>query len=147
MKLNFEKINGSLAVALSLNYPEQWKEVMEQRLCDIDGTFLGFVDTYYFLAHIIPTSWTVVDFGCAYNPQAYYFRKHKKFIGVNLKQPNNPTKKFHFENTELFDGTIADYLKTNPLVEKAFAICNNVSSPDTELVRKYFPNCYIFYTA
>ena len=142
-ELTFEEINNNLAQELATNYPDMYKEVLEQRYCDIDGSFLGFVKVYFHLSKIIPKDWIVIDFGCAYNPQSYYFRRHKKFIGVNAGK----LKKFHFENTELFDGTISDYLKQKPEVEKVFAICNNVPSPETKLIREYYPNCYIYYTA
>ena len=138
-----EKINDNIACELAEKYPEMFREVLEQDMVDIDGTFLGFVDTYYYLSKLIPKSWTIVDFGCAYNPQAYYFRKHRAFIGVNA----GIRKRFHFENTDLFDGTIADYLKQNPPKEKVFAICNNVPSAETSLVREYYPNCFIYYVA
>jgi len=140
---NAEKINGNLACELAEKYPEMFREVLEQDMVDIDGTFLGFVDTYYYLSKLIPTSWIIVDFGCAYNPQAYFFRKHRAFIGVDT----GIRKRFHFENTELFNGTITDYLKQKPLKEKVFAICNNVPSAETSLVREYYPNCYIYYVA
>ena len=139
----FEDINGNLAVKLAEKYPKMFKEVLEQGSCDIDGTFLGFVYTYYLLSKIIPKDWIIVDFGCAYNPQSYYFREHRAFIGVD----KGIRKRFHFKNTDLFDGTIKDYLKTNPPKEKVFAICNNVPSKETELVRKYYPNCFIYYVA
>jgi len=138
-----EKINNNLAVKLAEKYPKMFKEVIEQNMCDIDGTFLGFVSTYYYLSKLIPKSWTIVDFGCAYNPQAYYFRGHKVFIGIDIGK----RKRFHFENTDLFEGTIADYLKTQPPKDKVFAICNNVPSNETKLVREYYPNCFIYYVA
>ena len=136
-----EKINDKLVCELAEKYPKMFKEVLEQDMCDIDGTFIGFVDIYYYLSKVIPKSWTIVDFGCAYNPQAYYFRKHRAFIGVDVGK----RKRFHFENTDLFEGTIADFLKQNPLTEKVFAICNNVPSGEKELVRKHYPNCFIYY--
>lgn len=138
-----DQINNNLACELAEKYPKMFKEVLEQKMCDIDGTFLGFVDIYYFLSKYIPKSWTIIDFGCAYNPQAYYFRKHRAFIGVN----KGIRKRFHFENTDLFNGTIIDYLKQKPPKEKAFAICNNVPSKETALVRKYYPNCFVYYVA
>ncbi len=137
------QINNNLACALAEKYPKMFKEVLEQDMCDIDGTFMGFVDTYFFLSKLIPKSWTIVDFGCAYNAQAYYFRKHRAFIGVN----KGIKKRFHFKNTDLFDGTIKDYLKQRPLTNKIFAICNNVSSEETKLVREYYPNCFVYYVA
>ena len=136
-------LNDNLSLVLFRDYRKMYDKVLSQKYCDIDGDFLGFVDVYFHLSKIIPKNWTVIDFGCAYNPQSYYFREHKKFIGVNAGK----LKKFHFENTELFDGTISDYLKQKPEVEKVFAICNNVPSPETKLIREYYPNCYIYYTA
>ena len=140
---NAEKINGNLACELAEKYPKMFREVLEQKMCDIDGTFLGFVDTYYYLSKLIPKSWTIVDFGCAYNPQAYYFLEHRAFIGVDI----GIIKRFHFKNTDLYNGTIADYLAQKPPIEKVFAICNNVPSAEKEMVRHYYPNCFIYYVA
>ena len=141
MDNQFEKINEELGKALFKNYPEMVKRVQGQKMCDIDGSFLGFVDTYYYLSKIIPLNWTVIDFGCAYNPQAYFFRKHKKFIGVDFVI----RERFKFENTVLFEGKISDYLKTKPNDYMVFAICNNVPSDEAKLVREYFQDCFIFY--
>jgi len=138
-----EKINGNLACELAEKYPKMFKEVLGQEMCDIDGTFLGFMDTYYYLSKLIPKGWIIIDFGCAYNPQAYYFREHKAFIGVDT----GIRKRFRFENTDLFEGTISDYLKNNPPTEKVFAICHNVPSEEKNLVRNYYPNCFVYYVA
>ena len=140
-----EQINNNLACELAKKFPKMFRKVLGQKMCDIDGTFLGFMDIYYFLAKVIPKSWTIVDFGCAYNPQAYYFRKHRAFIGIDIDKEIR--ERFHFENTDLFLGTIADYLRQEPPRKKVFAICNNVPSNETELVRKYYPNCFIYYVA
>lgn len=136
-----EKINNNLACALAEEYPKMFKRVLEQSDVDIDGTFLGFMDTYYYLSKFIPKGWAVVDFGCAYNPQAYYFRKHRAFIGVDIGK----RKRFHFENTDLYQGTITDFLAQKPPKEKVFAICNNVPDAETSLVREYYPNCFVYY--
>ncbi len=141
--LEFEEINGNLGKELMTNYLGMFKNVLKQRWCDIDLDFLGFVDTYFYLSKIIPLHWTVIDFGCAYNPQAYFFRNHKKYIAVD----NGVEEIFCFENTIRFNGSISDYLKQEPDTEEVFAICNNVTSKDTELVRKYYPNCFIYYTS
>jgi len=140
--MSFKKINGNLVRELTEKYPEMFNDVLRQEECDIDLDFLGFVDTYYYLSKIIPKHWTVADFGCAYNPQAYFFRKHKAFIGVNL----GIKKRFKFDNTILFNGTIADYLRQKPIKECVFAICNNVPSNETKMVREYYPNCFVYYT-
>ncbi|MDD5589069.1 MAG: hypothetical protein PHP92_03395 [Candidatus Nanoarchaeia archaeon] len=140
-----DEINNQLVYKLKNKYPKMFKEVLEQKYCDIDGTFLGFMDTYYYLSKIVPKDWIIIDFGCAYNAQSYYFRKHKKFIGIDLK--HEIKKRFYFKNTKIFEGKISDYLKLNPPTEKNFAICNNVPSKEIELVRKYYPNCFVYYTA
>lgn len=137
----FEDINNNLVCELAEKYPKMFKQVMEQDDCDIDGFFLGFVDIYYFLSKIIPRDWIIVDFGCAYAPQAYYFRKHKKYIGVNPTE----IKKFSFKNTEYFIGTIKDYLNTKPEQNKRFAICSYVTSNQTDLVRKYYQDLFVYY--
>jgi len=139
--VGFEKINNNLVRKLRKKYPKMFEYVLKQRWCDIDLDFMGFVDTYYYLSKIIPKHWTVIDFGCAYNPQAYFFRNHKSFIGVDC----STEKQFQFKNTILFKGTIADYLKQNPIKGGVFAICNNVPSEETKMIREYYPNCFIYY--
>jgi len=49
----FQKINNKLVSQLAKKYPQMFKEVLEQKNCDIDETFLGFVDTYYYLSNIL----------------------------------------------------------------------------------------------
>jgi len=139
--MKFEQINGNLVKKLLKKYPKMFKDVLKQKYCDIDYSFLGFVDTYYYLSKIIPKYWTVIDFGCAWNTQAYFFRKHKAYIAVD----NGVSERFCFENTTIFKGSIASYLKQNPPSREIFAICNYVPSNDTKLVREYYSNCYIFY--
>jgi len=140
--MSFGELNDKLLDILIKEYPKMTDKVFKQPMCDIDGEFLGFVDTYYYLSQIIPKDWTVIDFGCAYNPQAYYFRQHKKFIAVDF----GLKERFKFKNTKLIDNSIAEYLKTKPEKHKVFAICNNIPSSETKLVKNYYMDCFIFYT-
>lgn len=128
---------------LRLLCPEQCDKVFGQQYADIDGDFLGFVDTYYYLSKLIPKHWIVIDFGCAYAPQAYYFRKHKEYIGICP----SVDKRFFFENTTHCTDTIKGWLEKAGKMntDEVFAICNYVPSPETELVRQTFKNCYVFY--
>lgn len=48
--------------------PDQIERVMMKQDCDIDATFLGFIEVYRALASIIPHHWTVIDLGCTYAP-------------------------------------------------------------------------------
>jgi len=53
------------------------------------------------LAALIPLHFTVVDLGCAYAAQSYYFRRHWKYIGVDgwakdrIAAPNTPCPCVH----------------------------------------------------
>lgn len=140
--MEFEYINRNLLLALRYEYPEQCDEVFSQDMCDIDGSFLGFVDTYYHLSKIIPKDWIVIDFGCAYNPQAYFFRSHKKFVAVDIDK----CKKFKFENTEIHEDGLVKYIQHNPNNFKVFAICNNVPTDKVDLIRSHYKDMFIFYT-
>lgn len=142
-----EKINRNLANVLYTKFRKQWDRVMSQKMCDIEPDFMGFVDTYYYLSKIIPRDWTVIDFGCAYAPQAYYFRKHKAYVGVDYGKGVDfgVKERFCFKNTELFNGSIEDYIKSYGGYHKVFAICNYVPSGQVALIRKHYTDLFVFY--
>jgi hypothetical protein len=105
---------------------------------------MGFVLTYKHLADLIPKDWTVVDLGCAYNPQNWYFRRHHKYIAVD----NQTTERFVFPNTELYHGNIETWISEHQVEidpKTTFAILNYVPSVDAEIVKSAFENLYIFY--
>ena len=62
---------------------DQKRAVFGQERCEIEPEFLGFVKIYKNLSEIIPKHFTVIDFGCAYNPQSFLFKDHKQFIAVD----------------------------------------------------------------
>ena len=121
----------------------QIKEVFSQDRCDIDGEFLGFTDIYENLSKIIPKYMTVIDFGCAYAPQAYYFTKHFKYIGVD----SEPMTQFSTHNSEFFIMSIQNFIKNEKYIKEiSFAICSYVPDFDAqELVRNTFPNTFVYY--
>ena len=112
--------------------------------------------TYYYLSRMIPKDWTVIDVGCAYNPQSYLFQGHKRHIAI---EPKWLDKDFHFEyfqapNTELLFMTGQEFIENmlptlNLDLNKTFAICNYVpewyGENPMELVRHTFHNCYVYY--
>ena len=112
--------------------------------------------TYYYLSRMIPKDWTVIDVGCAYNPQSYLFQGHKRHIAI---EPKWLDRDFHFEyfqapNTELLFMTGQEFIKNelpkmNLDLDKTFAICNYVpewyGENPMELVRHTFHNCYVYY--
>ena len=111
--------------------------------------------TYYYLSRMIPKEWTVIDFGCAYNPQSYLFQCHKRHIAI---EPKWLDKDFHFEyfqapNTELLFMTGQEFIenelpKMNLDLNKTFAIVNYVPSGACNLmVRETFKNVWAYYPA
>ena len=111
--------------------------------------------TYYYLSRMIPKHWTVIDIGCAYNPQSYLFQSHARHIAV---EPVWLDKDFHFEyfkapNTELLfmngQTFIKDKLpKLDLNLKTTFCIVNFVPSDEVcQMARNIFPNIFTFYPA
>lgn len=116
--------------------------------CDIGPEFLGFMHVYEPLSKIIPKHWTVVDLGCAYAPQAWYFRNHKAYIGVN---PGSKDERFSWQNTDHFEGTIQEFIAQRIALldlNEVFGICSYVPpwyELNKEDMRRAFPNLFTFY--
>jgi hypothetical protein len=124
-------------------YLPQLNAILEAGDGDIQPDFLGFTSTYRHLALMIPLHWTVVDFGCSYAAQSYYFRKHKKYIGVD----GWATTRIAASNTEHRSMTIEAYLKHYREFEgkgPVFAICNYVPT-STAALRAAYTSLFVFY--
>ena len=114
-------------------------EVESQKTEDFNEGFLGYVDTYYYLSKIIPNDKVILDLGCGYAAQAYFFQAHKKYIGVDT----NGAKKFTFPNTEMYDMSIEEFMNKHVLnPEEVFAICNYVPGEhkQKQKIFQMFPN-------
>lgn len=133
---------------LSVIPNDQLEEVFTGEYCDIDVEFMGFTEQYKALSEIIPKHFTIIDMGCAFAAQSYYFEKHRAYIGVDIF---NKAKRFHTNNTTLIICSIQEFIKNRlPIMgldlESTFAICNYM--PDFEaakMVREKFPNVFVFY--
>ena len=125
----------------------QQEAVFGQEMCDIDAEFLGFMEVYESLAKLIPKHWTVIDLGCAYAPQCYYFANHKEYIGVDIAD----CIRFSTPNTVHFKESIEEFVtkrakKFDP--EKTFAICSYVppwGNDNMKIVRENFKNVFTYY--
>jgi hypothetical protein len=141
-----EEINLELFNYIKEHHPEQIEEVFKQDEVEILPDFLGFIATYYYLSKIIPLHFTVIDFGCGYNAQSFYFKNHKHYIGVD-GWPG--IKRFQAPGTDFYECHISEFIKNNKFdVDSVFAICSYV--PDwnyrnRELVKENFSNVFIFY--
>lgn len=50
---------------------------------ECDYSFLGFENVYRAVKSIVPEDKVIIDLGCCYAFQSWYFRNHKKYIGVD----------------------------------------------------------------
>lgn len=114
---------------------------------ELDYTFLAFEEVYKSVLNFVPKGKTIIDLGCAYAPQAYYFTEYSKYIGVDVFVPD-----IHFTtaNMTLYQMSAQQFCK-KVIDEKwdldnCFAICSYV--PDViarKCVRETFPNCLAYY--
>ena len=135
--------------ALHMIPQDQLDRVLGQDMCDIDPTFLGFTEVYLHLSEIIPTYWTVVDLGCAFAPQVFFFKDHRSYIGVDLYTK----ERFTTPNATFYNMTIADFIDQHgPSFDQdtTFAICSYVPewhNDNMRLARDAFKNVFTYYPA
>lgn len=127
---------------------EQVEDICKEYAGDIDVSFLGFTQIYKNLSEIIPKHFTVIDFGCGYNPQCFLFQEHKRFIAVNPDMG----KVFKTSTCELYNMTTGEYIEKHlheHNIEETFAICAYVppwyGEDSIELVRHNFKNVFTYY--
>ena len=114
---------------------------------EMDYTFLAFEEIYKSILNFVPKGKTIIDLGCAYAPQAYYFTEYRGYIGVDIQIPD-----VHFitPNMKLYNMSIQEFCKKVTKekwsLEKFFAICSYVPDADArKCVRDTFPNCLVYY--
>lgn len=143
-------MNTRIDPAFGLLPADQVERVFNQEMCDIDSEFLGFTKVYLALASIIPKHWTIVDLGCAYSPQAFIFRDHKAYIGVDLGLAK---ERFEAPNTTHHTMPIAEFIENHRAdfdQKTTFAICSYVPPwhhDNTALTRANFENVFTYYPA
>lgn len=67
---------------------------------ECDFTFLGFEDVYKAVTLFTSRNKTIIDIGCAYAFQSWYFRDYKRYIGVDCGIRNNDV--LHTENSQYY---------------------------------------------
>ena len=133
--------------ALHLIPVEQLHRVFSQDMCDIDTEFLGFTEIYLALSLIIPKHWTIIDLGCAFAPQAFIFRDHKAYIGVDM----GDRERFVAPNTTHYVMTISAFIEQHaPSFDQdtTFAVCSYVPpwhDDNMALARAAFKNVFTYY--
>lgn len=127
-------------------YPKMVDRVMKAGQGNIDLTFLGFLDTYRALATIIPRGRTVIDLGCCYAFQSWFFKDHKD-IGVDVI---SRTHRISLPGHKHYQLTIKDFYEApaSYITGPTFAICNYVPpwyGGSEEHVRKRFTDLFVYY--
>lgn len=128
---------------------------------EIGPDFMCFEEPYQAAVRVADKDSIILDLGCAYAPQAYYFSKCKHYIGVDLPlmlpenpfdYPNiKPETRFHPDNARFYIMTIQQFIQTvlpklKLDINHVIAVCSAI--PDTqarEMVAKTFPVHYISY--
>lgn len=129
---------------------------------ECDHTFLGFEKVYKAVTLFVPKSKIIIDLGCAYAFQSWYFRDYAKYIGVDYDTKENDVLKT--ENSEFYFMSIQKFIKEYvwedqygfreirlpgmgpKRLEDVFAICSYVVDEKAQrLVRETFPNCLVYY--
>ena len=110
-------------------------------------SFMGFTRVYKSLLNIVPKHFTIIDLGCCYAAQCYYFKDYKQYIGVDVLEE----ERFATENTIHYQKSIQIFIEhilpsLNLNLKQCFAICSYVPDEEaTELARKTFPNILVYY--
>jgi hypothetical protein len=127
---------------------EQFDSVFNQYGCEIEPGFLGFTDIYEHLSKIIPKHFTIIDLGCAYAPQCFYFSKHKSYVGVDISH----LVRFHCANSKFYEMSIQDFIAKHLqelYLPETFAICSYVpygtEGDMRNIVGAAFKNCFTYY--
>ena len=145
---NEDRYYNKCLVELNELIPQDDKRrILSQTYCELDDTFMGFINVYKPLSELIPKSKIVIDFGCYLAAQSYFFKNHKEYIGVDIVD----MERFTPHNAKHYVGTIEEFIKEkkNDISDNNllyFAICSYV--PDfksTELVRQTFKNVCCYY--
>lgn len=141
------RVRDEVDPALRLLPRDQVERIMAYASGDIGYEFLGFTEIYFALASIIPSYWTIVDLGCAYAPQAFIFKDHKAYIGVD----RGDGERFTAPNTTHYRLSIGEFIAQHGAAleqDSTFAICSYVppwGEDGVELARRFFKNVFTYY--
>lgn len=115
---------------------------------ECDCTFLGFEQIYKAVTMFVPRGKVIVDLGCVYAFQSWYFRDYRKYIGIDSGLSVKDV--LQTENSEFYFVTIQHFIKNvfpalGYSLDNVFAVCSYV--PDKyarKIVRDFFPHCLVY---
>lgn len=132
---------------------------------ELDYTFLGFEEVYKAVTLFVPKNKIILDLGCGYAFQAWYFKDYRKYIGVNVSTACECVLNIlETGNSDFYHMTIQDFIRQYvreeregfceirlpgmepQSIENVFAICSYVPGENVrKLVRETFPYCLVYY--
>ena len=139
-------------------------EVSYTASAELDYEFLGFESVYKAVTLFVPKNRIIIDFGCGYAFQSWYFKDYRKYIGVDVgHEAENVLNILETGNSDFYNMRIQEFIRKYvkrdgyscwiklpgeefQRTENVFAICSYV--PDTgaqRLVRETFPHCLVYY--
>lgn len=121
----------------------------ETASAELDYTFLGFEDVYKAVTMFVPKNKIIIDLGCGYAFQSWYFRDYSGYIGVDFFTNDKDVLKT--DNSWFYRMSIQNFIQDifhtlGYRKEEVFAICSHV--PDAvarDMVRRFFPCCLVYY--
>ena len=161
-----DRLTQELLTGIETLWPTEYRRVCDKVMGngDIDVTFVGFIDIYEALAKIIPKHHVIFDVGCAYAFQAYYFRNHIKYVGIDVPPASDEDRRAHpclecrdvdarlqTPNSFYYPRHIHQAKDLLEIKERetgdnpTFAICSYVPGRVGDIVREVFHNCFIYY--
>ncbi len=155
-----EALSLDLYYEIEREYPSfRISDVISKYKSDIDKEFLGFLQPYWFLSQVLDKDLTIIDLGCGYGLQSYYFRKFKRYIGIDVLsfvdniEELKPTEvivvKLPVPNAEYYSRIInnmtkADFQNIGVDFNNSFAIVS-YSIQRTHKVCNLFTKKYVYY--
>lgn len=132
---------------------------------ELDYEFLGFEEVYKAVTLFVPKNRVIIDFGCGYAFQSWYFRDYRKYIGVDVGSGcEDVLKILEVGNSDFYRISIQEFIDNRvrkdsfgfhhiiisatetERIENVFAICSYVPSTEAQrLVRETFPHCLVYY--
>ena len=125
---------------------EELYSKLSQEGCELEEDFLGFLNTYEAVSRFVPTKMVIVDFGCYMAAQAYFFKNHAAYIGVDYFERGKLSrlKRFETSNSIMLIQSIQEAIRILP--SNYYAICSAVNDASArKIISRKYPNHCIRY--
>lgn len=141
--------------AFSMIEHDEWERVMKSDAwAEIScNNLMCDAVSYYHISRMLDKDEIIIDIGCGYNAQSYFFKDFKRYIGVNPEPVDGRFKfdQFQAPGTEFYGMSGQEFIKNvfptlgiNP--DEVFCMCAWVPNDEVKrMVAETFPHHYIYY--